>query len=38
MDEDVKDIIKVLGIVLGFFIIMVFIACDGGWSIAGYEI
>ena len=38
MDDDTKDIIKVLGIVLTFFIIMVFIACDGGWSVAGWEI
>ena len=37
-DEDIKDIIKIVSWVSLFFIIMMFIACDGGWSVAGHEI
>ena len=37
-DEDIKDIIKIVGFVALFFIIMMLLACDSGWSIAGYEV
>tara|TARA_Y100000361_G_C11102574_1_gene312791 strand:+ start:441 stop:563 length:123 start_codon:yes stop_codon:yes gene_type:complete len=37
-DEDIKDIIKIVGFVSLFFIAFMLLACDGGWSIAGYEL
>jgi len=36
--KDYTDEAKILLIVAIIFYVLIFVACDGGWSIAGYEI
>jgi len=38
MNQDKKDLIKVILGVIAIFSIFIFSACDGGWSIGGLDI
>ena len=38
MNEDMKDVLTVVAWVTIVFALLIFVACDSGWSIAGYEV
>ena len=38
MDKDMKDVLTVIAWVTIVFALLIFVACDSGWSIAGYEV
>jgi len=36
--KDYSDIMKIIIFMGLFFLLFIFMACDSGWSIAGYEV
>jgi len=38
VSEDKKDLVTVISVVVIIFAIFILSACDGGWSVAGWEI
>jgi hypothetical protein len=38
MKKDYTDLMKVIIFVGLFFMLFMFLACDSGWSVAGYEV
>lgn len=36
--DDIHDYIRIIIFLAFIFGIMIFASCDGGWSVAGYEI
>ncbi|BAQ90608.1 hypothetical protein [uncultured Mediterranean phage uvMED] len=38
MDKDYTDLMKIIIFVGLFFLLFMFMACDSGWSVAGYEV
>jgi hypothetical protein len=38
MNKDYTDLMKVIIFVGLFFMLFMFLACDSGWSVAGYEV
>ena len=38
MKKDYTDLMKVIIFVTIFFLSFVLLACDSGWSVAGYEV
>jgi|TARA_R100000482_G_C5128841_1_gene150528 hypothetical protein len=36
--DDIHDYVKIIMFLAFVFGIMIFASCDGGWSIAGYEV
>jgi len=38
MKKDYTDEMKILIFIMIFFLSFVFLACDSGWSISGYEV
>tara|TARA_X000001388_G_C2223857_1_gene120348 strand:+ start:556 stop:672 length:117 start_codon:yes stop_codon:yes gene_type:complete len=38
MDKDYTDLMKIILFVALFFFCFMVMACDSGWSVAGYEI
>jgi len=38
MKKDYTDLMKVILFVGLFFFCFIFLACEGGWSVAGYEV
>ena len=38
MNKDYTDLMKVIIFVGLFFLLFMFLACDSGWSVAGYEV
>ena len=38
MNEDMKDVLTVVAWEAIVYVLLIFVACDSGWSIAGHEV